>query len=226
MKTQTSYYLKYTGVLLCSTLLIFSCSNDDESGAEPDPVDPIVEKTALVLATSATEIDKGDTVTFDVTADGEAVDADIYINNDKISGKSHTFDEAGTYTAVAKKEGYTDSEDEIIIVEEQRYQTDIYVAGYESNGHVLMPKCWKNGVPVDLEIGPQGGELHAMAVDGDDLYVAGISWDDAGRGRIATYWKNGKIVQLTDGSISSRLYAIAVENGNVYAAGTHNVDPV
>src|SRR5690554_6304803 len=121
MKTQISSYIKYVGMLLCSTLLLSACSKEGGPGDEPD------EK-------------------------------------------------------------------------EQQYQTDIYVAGYESNGHVLMPKCWKNGVPIDLEIGSQGGELHAMAVDGDDLYVAGITWDATGRRRIATYWKNGKIVQLTDGS--------------------------
>lgn len=226
MITQTLYYLKYAGVLLCSTLLMFSCSNDEESGAEPDPVDPIVEKTALVLATSATEIDKGDTVTFDVTADGEAVDADIYINNDKINGITHTFEEAGTYTAVAKKDGYTDSEGQIIIVEEQQYQTDIYVAGYESSGYVLMPKYWKNGVPVDLETNPQGGDLYAMTVDGEDIYFAGNTWDSEGLRRIATYWKNGKAVDLTDGSQQARVYAIAVDNGDVYAAGDHAGDPV
>lgn len=143
MKTQISSYIKYAGVLLCSMLLLFSCSKEDGTGVEPD------EK-------------------------------------------------------------------------EQQYQTDIYVAGYESNGRVLMPKCWKNGVPVDLEVGSQGAELYAMTVDGDDIYLAGYTWDSGGRDRIAMYWKNGKAVELIDG----RAYAIAVENGDVYAAGTHNIDPV
>lgn len=145
MKTQIFTYIKYTGMLLCSALLLSSCSKEDGPGNESEP-------------------------------------------------------------------------DE----KEQQYQTDIYVAGYESNGRVLMPKCWKNGVPIDLEVGSQGAELYAMTVDGEDIYLAGYTWDSKGWDRIAMYWKNGKAVEL----IKGRAYAIAVENGDVYAAGTHNIDPV
>lgn len=212
MKTQTSYYLKYAGVLLCSTLLMFSCSNGDESGAEPDPVDPIVEKTALVLATSATEIDKGDTVTFDVTADDEAVDADIYINNDKINGTTHTFEEAGTYQVVAKKEGYIDSEAVDII----SYQVDVYVAGFDIGGAVY----WKNGTIVPLSEGKKSGpRANGIVVDNGDVYVSGV--DNDGVGNLAVYWKNGTRVTMETSSEYPMAYgrSIAVDNGNVYVAG-------
>lgn len=102
MKTILS---KYTSVVLCSMIVLFSCSKDD--GADPGP--DLVKKAALVLTTSATEITVAQAVTFEVTADGKAIDADIYVDNTKISGTTHTFEVTGTYTAIAKKEGYTDS---------------------------------------------------------------------------------------------------------------------
>lgn len=109
-QTQIFTYIKYAGLLLCSAILLFSCSKDDGGGNEPDPVDPDpTDKTELVLTASATEIDKGDTVTFEITADGKPIEADIYIDDNKIADASHTFDTAGTFQAIAKKEGYTDS---------------------------------------------------------------------------------------------------------------------
>src|SRR5690606_16780809 len=88
-------------------------------GADPGP-DP-VKKAALVLTASVTEITVAQAVTFEVTADEKAIDADIYIDNTKIDGTTHTFEVTGTYTAVAKKEGYTDSEEvEIVVMAEKK----------------------------------------------------------------------------------------------------------
>ncbi|WP_040491707.1 hypothetical protein [Xanthomarina gelatinilytica] len=106
METQISTYIKYAGMLLCSALLFFACCKEKEPRNEPDPT----EKPEFLLTASAREIDKDDTVTFDVKAEGKVMDADIYIGKTKISGTSHTFEEAGTYKVIAKKEGYSDSE--------------------------------------------------------------------------------------------------------------------
>lgn len=133
-------YVSLAGVLLCSTLLFFSCSKNN--GADP-------QKDKLVLTASATEIDKGENVTFEVTANGKAIEADIYIENTKINGTTHTFEEAGTYQIVAKKSGYADSE----VIDLKIYQVDVHVAGFEHNGSKYIATYWKNGKPVTLSDG-------------------------------------------------------------------------
>src|SRR5690606_4815025 len=136
-------YVSLAGVLLCSILLFFACSKNN--GADP-------QKDKLVLTASATEIDKGENVMFEVTANGKAIDADIYIDNTKISGTSYAFDKAGTYQIVAKKSGYADSE----IIDLKTYQVDVYVAGYQyNNGSKSIAKYWVNGKVVNLTDGSQ-----------------------------------------------------------------------
>lgn len=134
-------YVSLTEVLLCSILLLFSCSKNN--GADP-------QKDKLVLTASATEIDKGETVTFEIMANGKAIDADIYIDNTKINGTTHTFKEAGTYQIVAKKEGYPGSEAITLKV----YQVDVYVAGRGYNiGSSPIAKYWENGTAIPLTDG-------------------------------------------------------------------------
>lgn len=117
MKTNNFILNKYIGILLCSMLMLFACSKKDDPGQEPDRV----EKAELVLAASATEITVAQAVTLEVTADGKDIDADIYINNNKIDGTNHTFEVTGTYSVIAKKEGYTDSKEvEITVMAEKK----------------------------------------------------------------------------------------------------------
>lgn len=210
MKTQIFTYIKYAGMLLCSTLLFFSCSKEEGPGQEPDPT----EKSELVLTASATEIDTGDEVTFEVTSEDKAIDADIYIDNEKISGTSHTFDKAGTHQVVAKKEGYTDSEAIAI----KSYQVDVYVAGSKigSTGSGSVPTYWKNGTAVVLPSGTIGGEAFDITVQGEDVYVSGYTSHGSHR---ATYWKNGTAVHLSDGTWMAEANAIVVNGDDVYVAG-------
>lgn len=206
MKSQFYSYIQYTGVLLCSMLLFFSCTK--EGGAEPGPE----EQSELVLTPSETEIDKGDTVTFEVTAGGEAVDAEIYINGNKISGVSHIFDEVGIHQVIAKKEGYTNSE----AMEIKSYQIDVYVAGYDLGGAVY----WKNGTIVPLiNGGKSSSRANSIIVDNGDVYISGV--DNDGVGNLAVYWKNGTRIAMPKSSEYPAAYgrSIAVDNGNVYLAG-------
>lgn len=206
MKTQLHSYIQYTGVLLCSMLLLFSCTKE-EDGPEPGPE----EKSELVLTPSETEIDKGDTVTFEVTVDGKVIDSDIYINNDKISGASHVFEEAGIHQVIAKKEGYTDSE----AIEIKSYQVDVYVAGHDFGGAVY----WKNGTIVTLTDGKPSSRANDIVVDNGDVYVSGV--DNDGVGNLAVYWKNGTRITMATSREYPAAYgrSIAVDNGDVYMAG-------
>lgn len=107
MKKHFYFYFKHAGIGLCSLLLLFACSKDDGSGRKPEPVDI----GQLVLEATATDIDEGDEVTFKTTtADGNTIDADIYIDDTKINGTTHTFDKTGVYEVRARKDGYTQSE--------------------------------------------------------------------------------------------------------------------
>lgn len=220
MKSQIFTYIKYAGMLLCSTLLLFSCSKEEGPGQEPDPT----EKSELVLTASATEIDTGDEVTFEVIAEGKATDADIYIDNEKISGTSHTFDKAGTYQVVAKKEGYTDSESVQVTVKTPKM--DVYIAGTGGKDHKEehFARYWKNGVPVILEGSDLGAQdlvetAMSIVVDQGDVYVAGDSYRTAFG--IAVYWKNGTMVQLekSPGSGSTYTREMTANNGDIYIAG-------
>lgn len=107
MKISKLFFLITNG--LVGILLISACS---KSGVKPK------EKTLplLLLTASATEITVGDEVTFSSTSEGENIDADIYIGSQKINSSKHTFADVGTYLAVAKKEGYTDSKEAEITV--------------------------------------------------------------------------------------------------------------
>ncbi len=96
--------------------------------------------------------------------------------------------------------------------------TDVYVAGWENsslNSIALVAKYWKNGNPVVLS--QQPSEAYAIAVSGNDVYVAG---QVAGSTHdIAVYWKNGVEADLTDGSSEAEADSIFVQGTDVYVAG-------
>jgi hypothetical protein len=93
---------------------------------------------------------------------------------------------------------------------------DVFVAGNENS----VPKYWKNGQGVELNISNlTNGHATAIALDGNDVYVAGWEGDflDMSKNR-AKYWKNGQEVFLT-GATGGGANAIVVSGGDVYVAG-------
>ncbi len=65
----------------------------------------------LVIVPSVQEVKAGDTVHFDILLAGEIVEADLYINDEKISNTSYTFTpQAPPYRVYAKKAGYLNSD--------------------------------------------------------------------------------------------------------------------
>ncbi|MBB4119839.1 hypothetical protein GGR32_002150 [Mesonia hippocampi] len=220
MKTQFTRYRRYAGMLLCSALLLFSCTKEDGSDQEPDPT----EKSGLMLTASATEISMGDEVTFEVTLEGEATDADIYVDNEKISGTSYAFDETGSYQVMAKKEGYIDSDP--VQIKVKMSKMDVYIAGTGGKDYKEehFARYWKNGVPVilkgsDLDKPDKTETAMSIIVDQGDVYAAGYSHSESYGD--AVYWKNGTMVQLekSPGSGSTYTKEIAAYNGDIYIAG-------
>ncbi|MDR1554013.1 MAG: hypothetical protein LBS69_11225 [Prevotellaceae bacterium] len=80
-------------------------------------------------------------------------------------------------------------------------QSDVYVAGTESNGSAYVVKGWKNGVATALTDGTNDAGANSVYVSGDDVYVAGREY--SGNKSVAKVWKNGKATALTDGTNSA-----------------------
>lgn len=85
---------------------------------------------------------------------------------------------------------------------------DIYVAGFE-NGLV---KYWKNGVPTVLSKTEEYPETYRMAVDGDDVYVAG--WGEQNGDSGIRYWKNGQLAGTFD-NFKIKDIVVARQGGNL-----------
>lgn len=96
--------------------------------------------------------------------------------------------------------------------------SDVYVAGYDmNNGTYAVPRCWKNGVALNMTSSAVG-VAHSVWVDGSDVYVAGSEGPASGY-LIATIWKNGTPTQLTDGSSTAEATGVTVAGGAVYVSG-------
>jgi hypothetical protein len=93
--------------------------------------------------------------------------------------------------------------------------TDVYIAGVDVQQ--LSPNSglskwtamyWKNGSPVVLSTSPYNSCANAIAVDGQDVYVAGYECE--GIRKIAKYWKNGIPAFASDAPTSSEASSICV----------------
>ncbi len=74
---------------------------------------------------------------------------------------------------------------------------DVYVAGHD--GYIVT--YWKNGVATPLSDGIQATRTTAMALVGDDVYVAG--YGDNGSKYTAKLWKKGVITNIASDEISN-----------------------
>jgi len=88
---------------------------------------------------------------------------------------------------------------------------DVHVIGF--NGKQAIH--WKNG---KANLFAEDTKLYAIAVNGNDVYIAGNQVSDEGE-YVATCWKNGTAQALTDGKSSAEANAIALSGNDVYVAG-------
>ena len=202
---------------------IYQVSAKKEGYNDSEKVEVRVSKMLqLTLTTSANEISEGTEVSFEITVKGESVSADIYINNQKIDGTTFTFESIGTYTVIAKKIGYLDSEAVEIKVKNIEYQVDVYVAGWERGPSYDIAKYWKNGVAYEMS-SLREARAYAIVVDNDDVYVGGTGTNISGR-IDAKIWKNGEEEiwnkGITDHEAS--ILSMSLYEGNLYAAGSVN----
>lgn len=205
--------LKVTRIFASSLLLAFtflmSCSKDDGPA-------PIPEQESLILTSSNSVISDGETVLFTVKVNNSPIEnATIYIEGHAITDYEHTFIEPGSYTVIAKKEGYKDSETLTITVNE--VLVDVYVAGYEHVNGKKTATYWKNGVAHHLTSGTNSAEAKKIIIHNNDVYILVV--EDY---KTIKYWKNDQenhVYTEASGYTSARDMVIT-ENGDVYIAGS------
>lgn len=95
------------------TIMGSGCSKDDDSSVNPLPV----EKKEIVLNASNTSIHVGDVVDFVAKVEGKVLEGVKFYISDREIGNPYVFNEAGTFTVIAKKEGYKNSLGLSIVVE-------------------------------------------------------------------------------------------------------------
>ncbi|HLA60457.1 MAG TPA: hypothetical protein VK622_16900, partial [Puia sp.] len=98
---------------------------------------------------------------------------------------------------------------------------NVYIAGYDLITHngisVTHAKFWKNGIPTVLSDSNENSTAYAMALSGNDVYVAGFDYKN--RPVKAVYWKNSSPVILTNSLGDANAFAIAVSGNDVHVAG-------
>jgi|SRR5690606_1380041 len=79
MKTQIFTYFKYAGILLCSAILLFSCSKDDEPGNRPPKSFKLIE-----VADGATDVELQPQLKWEAATDpdGDKVSYQLYLDAD------------------------------------------------------------------------------------------------------------------------------------------------
>lgn len=100
----------------------------------------------------------------------------------------------------------------------------VFVGGIAFTGSGERACYWQDGNRTFLGNEEYRSEAFAIAVEGEDVYVAGYEerprTSGSGRVRVACYWKNGVAVDLGDGSYPTQAYGLAVVEGQVFAVGT------
>ncbi|SHN46143.1 hypothetical protein [Chitinophaga sp. CF418] len=77
---------------------------------------------------------------------------------------------------------------------------------------------WKNGETIQLTDGTTYAGASAIAMSGNDVYVAGYQNNLAGE-PVATYWKNKEAIKLSDGKTYAKANGISISGPDVHVIG-------
>lgn len=92
---------------------------------------------------------------------------------------------------------------------------DFYICGREIVNGVSVAKYWKNGVECNLSDGTQNCGAERIAVEGNDVYIAGYE-EHKKDFYIPVYWKNGAKQITTEEMLLGYTPLIAVSQGDIY----------
>lgn len=105
--------------------------------------------------------------------------------------------------------------------------SDVYVAGFESNGETngQIALYWKNGVPIFLTTADvYQADAESIFVSGSDVYVAG--YEIINGLSYATYWKNGVANIFSASGITSDAQSIFISGNDIYLAGNEKINGI
>jgi hypothetical protein len=98
--------------------------------------------------------------------------------------------------------------------------TDVYAAGYKSNGNIDIATVWKNGKATALSA--NYSRITSMYVFGEDVYLVG--WENVRQGnsgsQFARIWKNGMVSTLPTPNHVAYANSVYVTANQVYVAGS------
>jgi hypothetical protein len=99
---------------------------------------------------------------------------------------------------------------------------DSYIAGakIDDNG-TSHATYWKNGASFMFD----QGYAYSIAIDGNDVYMAGKGYNPSTSQSTASCWKDGAPFWLTSGLNHAQAVSIAVSSGDVYVAGVEITSP-
>jgi hypothetical protein len=102
------------------------------------------------------------------------------------------------------------------------YRNDVFVCGndYYPSTNKYVATYWKNGIPIALGDGSADTWASAIAVSGNDVYVAGYS--TANNKTFAIWWKNGIRMVLGDSTFSGTTTSILVSGDDIYITGAQS----
>ena len=92
---------------------------------------------------------------------------------------------------------------------------DFYICGREIVNGISVAKYWKNGVEFNLSDGTQNCGASRIAIEGNDVYIAG--YEELKKDfYIPVYWKNGAKQISTEEKLLGYAPLIAVSQGDIY----------
>jgi hypothetical protein len=96
---------------------------------------------------------------------------------------------------------------------------DVYVTGADNNAGVSVPVYWKNGTANSL---PNSGNIcypYGIAVNGGDVYIAGLEYLSGSPSSNAKLWKNSIVTNLPSNGTSAQAWSVTVSGTDVYVVG-------
>lgn len=200
--------------------LMAACSKKHEPNVPAEE-----EELQLDLWADETTVVAGSEIMFEVIANQQPVmDAEIYVDGQRINGYRFTFEEIGEITVIAKKTGFKDSAPLVIVVEEALYDVDIYVLGDEGTEGLnhYQPLYWKNGEPNVFNHEAAADMIfNRIAVADNKVYVVGERVYSSSRAT-AFFEVDGNFEELTESSGFASATDIYVSDGDMYIGGIKN----
>jgi hypothetical protein len=143
---------------------------------------------------------------------------ELNITTSRYMAKYWTINSSGNITSQILNSSITQSG---VLYDIKVVGSDIYTAGYESNGQVDVAKFWKGTTATNVHT-TGSSKVNAIAIVNNEVYMAGSAYNTSSK-LVAKHWKatSQAVVglDLTDGTDHAQANGIFVLGTDVYVAG-------